>query len=107
MSLRTSRAVTGISIRLYKQTLQRIIRKHNELGDCEDMIIETIEDPDFIVEGHKRELLAVRHYDVTPVGSKDMVVVYREDKGLVITAFLTSKAHKIIEKRRVIWQKVR
>jgi len=71
------------------------------------MIVETIEDPDFIVEGHKRELLAVRHYDVTPVGSKDMVVVYREDKGLVITAFLTSKAHKIIEKRRVVWQKVR
>jgi len=34
-------------------------------------------------------------------------LVYREDKGIVITAFLTSKAHKITEKRRIVWQKVK
>jgi len=71
------------------------------------MILETLEDPDFVAEGHERELLAVRHYDETPIGSKDMVVVYREDKGIVITAFLTSKPHKITEKRRIVWQRVR
>lgn len=107
MSFRASRTVTGIMIKLYKPTLKRIISKHNELQGCEDMIFETLEDPDFIVKGHKHELLALRHYDTTPVGSKDMVVVYREDKGIVITAFLTSKAHKMIEKRRMVWQKVK
>lgn len=107
MSFKTFRTVTGIHVRVYKQILQRIIRKHSELEDCQDMIYETIEDPDYIVEGHKRELLAIKHYDITPVGSKDMVVVYREDKGFVITAFLTSKAHKITEKRRIIWQRAR
>jgi hypothetical protein len=99
--------VAGAHIRIYKRILQRIIRKHSELKECEGMIYETIEDPDYIVEGHKGELLAIRHYDITPVGSKDMVVVYREDKGLVITAFLTSKSHKITKKRRIIWQKAK
>lgn len=107
MSFRASRTVTGVRVKLYKRILRRIIGKHNELESCEGMILETLEDPDFVVEGHERELLAVRHYDVTPLGSKDMVVVYREDKGIVITAFLTSKAHRITEKRRIVWQKVR
>jgi len=107
LSFRASRTVTGVRVKLYKQILRRIIGKHKELEGCEDMILETLEDPDFIVEGHKSELLAVRHYDVTPIGSKDMVVVYREDKGIVITAFLTSKAHRITEKRRIVWQKVK
>jgi len=107
LSFRASRTVTGVKVRLYKQTLQRIISKHNELKGCEDMILKTLEDPDFIVRGHKGELLAIRHYEVTPVGSKDMVVVYREDKELVITAFLTSKAHRIVERRRTVWRKVK
>ena len=107
MSFRASRTVSGVRVKLYKRILRRIIGKHNELEGCEDMIFETLEDPDFVVEGHKSELLAVRHYDVTPIGSKDMVVVYREDKGIVITAFLTSKAHRITEKRRIIWQRVK
>ena len=107
MSFKASRTVSGVMVKLHNEMLQRIIRKHSELEGCEGLILETIEDPDLVVEGHKRELLAIRHYDVTPVGSKDMVVIYREDRRLVITAFLTSKAHKIVEKRRVIWQKVK
>ena len=107
MSFRASRTVTGVRVKLYRRILRRIIGKHSELEGCEGMILETLEDPDFVVEGHERELLAVRHYDVTPIGSKDMVVVYREDKGIVITAFLTSKAHRITEKRRIIWQRVK
>ena len=85
MSFRASRTANGVIVNLYNETFQRIIRKHSELEGCEDMILETVEWPDFIVEGHKRELLAIRHYDVTPVGSKDIVVIYREDKGLIIT----------------------
>jgi len=107
LSFRASRTVTGVRVKLYKRILRRIIGKHNELEGCEGMILETLEDPDFVVEGHERELLAVRHYDVTSIGSKDMVVVYREDKGIVITAFLTSKAYRITEKRRMVWQRVK
>jgi hypothetical protein len=44
-------------------------------------------------------------HDPTPLGSKDMVVVYREDKQLIITAFLTSERSKLLRKRRAIWQR--
>jgi hypothetical protein len=39
------------------------------------------------------------------VGPKDMVVVYREDKHLIITAFLTSNRLKLVRKRTVAWQR--
>jgi len=63
------------------------------------MILETFERPDYVIKGFKRELLAIKHYTETPVGPKDMIVVYREDKDLVIIAFLTSKAHKLFWER--------
>jgi len=107
LSFKASKTVAGVTVKLYKPILQRIITKHNELEGCENMILETIRSPDFIVEGHKHELLAIKHYASTPIGSKDIVVVYREDKEVVITAFLTSKAHRIIEKRRVVWRKAK
>ena len=47
----------------------------------------------------------MKHYDQTPLGPKDMVVVYREDKQLIITAFLTSDHSKLLRKRRAIWQR--
>jgi len=107
LSFNASKTVTGVTVKLHKLILKRIVSKHSELEGCEEMILDTIRSPDFIIEGHKHELLAIKHYATTPISSKDMVVVYREDKRLVITAFLTSKAHKITEKRRVIWQKAK
>jgi hypothetical protein len=61
--------------------------------------------PDLVLLGHGKELLAVKHYEVTPLGAKDMVVVYREDKHLVITVFLTSDRLKLVRKRTVLWQR--
>jgi hypothetical protein len=53
----------------------------------ESLILETVSAPDLILQGHGKELLALRHYERTPLGSKDIVVVYREDRQLIITAF--------------------
>jgi len=99
--------VHGAIVRLHLRVLERIFRKHIELKNCEDMILETVEKPDYVVQGYNHELLAIKHYEETPRGPKDMVVVYREDKELIITAFLTSKIPKIVRKRRVIWQKAK
>ena len=92
-------------MRLFDSMLERIIRKHGELRNLERLILETVRTPDFVLKGHGKELLALRHYSVTPLGPKDMVVVYREDKRLIITAFLTSKSSKLLEKRRTLWQR--
>ena len=71
------------------------------------MILETIERPDYIIKGYKHELLAIKHYTETLIGPKDLIAVYREDKELIITAFLTSKTHKLLRRRPIIWQKAR
>jgi len=107
LSFKAAKTVHGAKVKLHSDVLERIIRKHGELRGCEHMILETIESPDYIIKGHKRELLAIKHYTETPLGPKDMIVVYREDKELIITAFLTSKAHKLLRRRPVIWQKAR
>jgi len=102
-----AKTIHGTQVKLHSDILKRIIRKHSELKGREHMILETIEKPDYIIKGYKRELLAIKHYPETLIGPKDMIVVYREDKELIITAFLTSKAHKILRRRPIIWQKAR
>ncbi len=106
LSFRIARTIHGAKVKLYSEVLERIVRKHGELRGCEHMILETVERPDYVIEGRKRELLAMKHYTETSIGPKDLIVVYREDKELIITAFLTSKAHKLL-RRPVIWQKAR
>ena len=84
---RTAITVNGIVVRLYEDVLQRILRKHGELRGMETQILETVHSPELVLDGHEKELLALRRYPNTAVGAKDMVVVYREDKQLIITAF--------------------
>ena len=71
----------------------------------EEQILETIHSPELVLAGHGKELLALRHYTATVAGPKDVVVVYHEDKQLVITAFLTSNRVKLLRKRRMVWQR--
>ena len=72
----------------------------------QDMVFETLENPDSIIDGGKDELIAVRHYDHTSISEKHAVVIYKEQQndGFVITSFMTSKPEKISEKG-VIWNR--
>jgi hypothetical protein len=100
-----ARTVNGVEVRLFHSMLERIFHKHGELRDMRSLILDTVSTPDLILVGYGKELLALKHYNETPLGAKDMVVVYREDKQLIITAFLTSGASKMLRKRRRIWQR--
>lgn len=67
--------------------------------------METVSSPEVVLVGHGKEFLAVKRHQGTRVGPKDMVVVYREDKHLIITAFLTSERSKLVRKRTLVWQR--
>ncbi len=68
-----------------------------------DLVIETVEDPDYIVSGWTDELVALKHYEKTSISEKN--VVYKENQeGFIIKAFMTSKEGKIL-RRGVIWEK--
>jgi hypothetical protein len=97
-------SVNGVPIRLTRERLSHIYQGHPELEGCEDMIRETLSNPERVLEGDGGALMAVRKYRTTPVGSnKFLVVVYKEqgDEGFVITAYF---ARRLPKWRRVLWQ---
>ena len=65
-------------------------------------VLLTITTPDFVLEGAKDELLAVRFVRQ----DKALVVVYKENKndGFVLTAYFTTRTNKLLE-RKIIWKK--
>ena len=96
----------GIYIRLTAERWSHIVEAHDYMAGNQDLVFETIENPDYIVKGEKDELIAIKHYQKTSISEKNIVIVYKEtaDDGFIITAFLTSKPEKIL-KRGVLWRK--
>jgi len=100
----TSKNVINIS--LTAERWAHIVEAHDYMAGNQDLVFETIENPDYIVRGEKDELIAIRYYRKTSISEKNMVVIYKEamNDGFIITAFMTSKPEKIL-KRGVIWKK--
>ena len=100
-----TRAVSGKTIRLTYRQWMHIVEAHDYMAGCLQMIMETINLPDMVAIGKKRERIALKNYPDTFLGKKYCVVVYRENgDGFVITAFLTSKP-KTLTKGGLIWPK--
>jgi hypothetical protein len=78
---------------------------HPETKNCLSWILETIENPNFIIAGDFGELLAVKLYDKTPVtNDKFLIVVYKETgklDGFILTAYFSRSINKT---RRIVWK---
>ncbi len=96
----------GKVIRLTAERWSHIVESHDYMAGNQDMVFETLEDPDVIVSGEKSELAAIKHYKKTSISEKHCVVIYKEEgnDGFVITVFMTSKPEKIT-KEGGIWRK--
>ena len=96
---------TDTPIRITDERLNHVITAHPEMEGEENKIIETLENPDLILKGDFDELLAVRHYEKTPVEeNKYLVVIYKEIEnidGFLITAYFTRQYSK---RRKIIWK---
>ena len=76
-----------IPIRLtYKQWVH-IVESHDYMSGNIDLVLETIEDPDYIIRGWTDELIALKHYKETCISQKYVVVIYKEEDedGFVIS----------------------
>jgi len=60
----------GVPIRLSQERWGHIRRRHPELDNQKEKIVETLSDPDCILAGDFGELLAVRLYPETPLTRK-------------------------------------
>jgi hypothetical protein len=90
----------NVSIRLSEERWAHILIGHAELAEHQNKILEAISSPEKIYDGNEGELLAIITFDE----KRKLVTVYKENNkdGFVITAFITSKLHKL-EKLKQLW----
>lgn len=98
------RSMTGTPIRLTPERFEHIARRHPEMADQQDRILETVSSPDYVQVGDSGTLIAVKLYPKTPLSQKSCAVVYRElseSDGFVVTAYFTSRPASW---RRIVWK---
>lgn len=96
-------SLNKVPIRLTNERWVHIVENHDDLAGRFYEVLDTIADPDTILEGIGGELLAVKQYK--PLS---LMVVYKEVSaadGFIITAFQTSRVDSLIRSRKIIWHK--
>ena len=99
------KSVKGVPIRLTPERLEHIERRHPEMSGEENRILETLSSPDYVQVGDAGTLIAVKHYEKTPLTRTYCSTVYRElseEDGFVVTAYLTNRPALW---RKVIWKR--
>ncbi|MBS3156821.1 hypothetical protein J4442_01445 [Candidatus Woesearchaeota archaeon] len=92
-----------VKIRLTEERWFHIVESHDYMSGLSEVVLETINNPEEILEGIKDEFIAVQKFK-----SKYIIVIYKEvskEDGFVITAFITSKINKVKNNRKSIWKK--
>ena len=92
----------GVKIRLPEERWVHITESHDYMSGLSDLVLEVIKNPEEIIEGDKKELIAIQKFN-----NKYVVIIYREvnDKdGFLITAFMTFDIDKIRKGRKIIWK---
>jgi len=103
--LKTVTSKNNRLIRLPDERIRHIGNNHPETRNSILWILETVENPDLILEGDFGELLAVRRYEKTPVtNDKYLIVVYKETSnldGFILTAYFSRGINK---SRKTVWK---
>ena len=99
------RSKNAVPVRLPEERWAHIARRHPEMADQRERVLEALAELDSIQQGDLGELLAIRFYPDTPLTSKFLVVAYREVSaadGFVVTAYLTSR---LSARRTTLWKR--
>lgn len=104
---REATSVTGAKIKLTNERIEHIIHKHPEIRPYLDQVIGAVEKPDLLIQGELGAIKALKFYESLHVGSKYMVVPYREEgsEGFIITAYFTSSLDRV--RGKTIWRRQR
>lgn len=91
-----------ISIRLTEERWKHIILMHPNLIDKQKQVLQTVKNPNYILQGKSGELLAI----LVLSKKRCLVVVYKEMEldGFIITAFETTDVVWLF-KKEILWRK--
>jgi hypothetical protein len=83
---------------------RHIRERRPEVSHYEESIKDTLANPEIILNGKQGDRKAVRFFRKTHLGSKYLVVVYREEVGRkdMITAYFTSDLKRV--KDEILWK---
>jgi len=90
----------GVPIRLTEERWFHIVENHDDLAGYYDDVLDTVEDPDMILQGDQGALVAVKRVALR----RHLAVVYKEltaDDGFVVTAYFTRR----LARRTVVWRR--
>lgn len=91
----------NVSIRLTEERWLHIVENHDDLAGYYDEVLNTVEDPDFIIKGYREALIALKK-----IGNKFLAVIYKEisqKDGFIITAYFTNKIK--LEREEIVWKR--
>lgn len=92
----------GVPIRLTNERWLHIVENHDDLAGHYDDVLAAVDDPQWILRGHNRALIAVRALR----RGQYLCVVYREislEDGFVVTAYIANR----INRGAVLWPRRR
>lgn len=92
----------SVPIGLTAERWLHIIENHDDLAGYYDEVLNTIEEPDYIIKGYKGAFVALKEVKK----DKFLTVIYKEiskEDGFVITSYFTSKIK--LEREAILWQK--
>jgi len=91
-----------VPIRLTEERWIHIVENHDDLAGHYDDFLDTVENPDMIVQGFGEALMAIKEME----RNSFLAVVYKEtthEDGFIITSYFTSK----ITRRSILWRKTK
>ena len=83
-------SINNIPIRLTEERWKHISQNHDDMIGYYTDVLETVQDPEFILLSYNKSLCAIRHYS----RNKHLCVIYKEisrTDGFIITAYFTKK----------------
>jgi len=91
----------SIPVRLTEERWFHIIENHDDVAGYYDEVLQTVEEPDYIIKGYGDALIALREVEK----GKFLAVIYKEFRtdGFIITAYLIRKIK--LKKEAILWQK--
>ena len=95
-------STNGVPIRMTAERWVHIIENHDDLAGRYDDILNTVEEPDYVIEGYQSAMIALQQFKK----GKFLAVVYKEvskQDGFIITAYFTNKL--MLEKEKILWKR--
>jgi hypothetical protein len=91
---------SGVPIRLAAERWFHIVENHDDLAGHYDDVLETVENPEVILQGEEGALVAAKR--LAP--QRHLAVVYKEvsaDDGFIVTAYFTRR----LARRTIVWRR--